>query len=132
MLKRFLAGLALAFMLLMLVSERASATIIMEDALPTDHIRGPFGIDVARNGSFVVFAEKHAGKIGFLGTGMTLLTDPVSGIPSYNTTFREFPLPGVDGPTAEPRDVEIGNQTLGLGRLDSKDTCGSQSLSATR
>jgi len=57
----------------------------------------------------VVFAEKHPGRIGFMGTGQCLL----SGI--YNYTYREFYLPGADGSTAEPRDVALGNQTLRSG-----------------
>jgi streptogramin lyase len=99
-------ALSLAILLSMLIPEQAAATIIIERALPTDPVRAPFGIDVARNASFVVFALKHAGRIGWMGTGQCELNG------DYNYTYREFPLPGLDGTTAEPRDVAIGNQTL--------------------
>jgi hypothetical protein len=92
----------------MLVSERTAAVIIIERALPTDlpGTRGPFGIAVARNSSYVVFAEKHVGRIGFLGTEQCLLNS----VP--NNTYTEFSIPGTDGQTSEPRDVALGNMTL--------------------
>jgi hypothetical protein len=102
-------ALSLAILLSMLIPEQAAATIIIERVLPNDPVRAPFGIDAARNASFVVFALKHAGRIGWLGTGQCLLNTV------YNYTYREFPLPGLDGTTAEPRDVALGNQTLRLG-----------------
>jgi len=104
--RRLLLIFSLVFLLTMLIPQRAVATIIIEKTLPTDPVRSPFGIAVAKNSSYVVFAEKHAGKIGFLGTGQCLL----NGVPNY--TFTEFSLPGPDGPTAEPRDVALGNLTL--------------------
>ena len=114
-LRRLLLAFSLVFLIAMLVPERAAATIIIERPLPTDLVRAPFGIAAARNGSFVVFAEKHAGRIGFMGTGICQITDPLSGVSAYNYTFREFHLPGPDGATAEPRDVALGNQTLRSG-----------------
>ena len=101
--------LSFVILLAMAIPERAVATIIIERALPADPVRAPFGIDVARNASFVVFAEKHAGRIGWMGTGQCR----INGV--YNWTFREFPLPGPDGSVAEPRDVELGNETLRFG-----------------
>jgi len=114
-LRRLLLLISFVLLLAMLIPERAVATIIIERALPSDPVRAPFGIAVARNASFVVFAEKHPGRIGFMGTGQCLIRDPVSGVSSYNYTYREFYLPGADGSTAEPRDVALGNQTLKSG-----------------
>nr|MDO8134588.1 hypothetical protein [Candidatus Njordarchaeum guaymaensis] len=107
-LRRLLLALSFTFLLAMLVSERAAAVIIIEKALPTDYpgTRGPFGIEAARNSSYVVFAEKHVGRIGFMGTGQCLLNTV------YNITYTEFSIPGTDGPTSEPRDVALGNMTL--------------------
>jgi hypothetical protein len=116
-LRRILFALSIMVLLSMLIPERAAAVIIIERSLPTDipGIRSPFKIDVARNSSFVVFAEKHAGRIGWMGTGQCL----INGI--YNYTYREFPLPGVDGPTSEPRDVELGNESLTAGFSGDQD-----------
>jgi len=114
-LRRLLFLISFVLLLAMLIPERAVATIIIERALPSDPVRAPFGIAVARNASFVVFAEKHPGRIGFMGTGQCLIRDPVSGVSSLNYTYREFSLPGADGSTAEPRDVALGNQTLRRG-----------------
>jgi streptogramin lyase len=108
-------ALSLAILLSMLIPEQAAATIIIERALPNDPVRAPFGIDVARNASFVVFALKHVGRIGWLGTGQCLIKDPVSGISRDNHTYLEFSLPGLDGSTSEPRDVALGNKTLRSG-----------------
>jgi len=107
-LRRLLLAISFMFLIATLASENATATIILERPLPTSYpgARAPFGIAVARNSSFVVFAEKHAGKIGFMGTGQCRLNGP------FNVTFSEFILPGADGPTGEPRDVALGNQTL--------------------
>jgi len=107
--RRLLLALSFALLLLMLVPQRAVATLIIERSLPSDPIRSPYGIDVAKNSSFVVFAEKHAGKIGFLGTGQSWFNG------SFNERLLEFPLPGPDGSSAEPRDVELGNATLKAG-----------------
>ncbi|MFH0849108.1 MAG: CFI-box-CTERM domain-containing protein [archaeon] len=90
----------------LLIPRPAAAVLIVERSLSSSPLRGPFGIDVATNGSFVVFGEKHVGKIGFMGTGLTTL----NGL--YNFTYSEFSLPGADGSTAEPRDVELGNFSL--------------------
>jgi len=105
-LRRLLLVSSLLFLLTMLIPQKASAVIIIEKSLPADPVRSPFGIAVARNSSFVVFAEKHAGKIGFLGTGQCRLNG------AFNDTFTEFNLPGTDYSTAEPRDVALGNYTL--------------------
>jgi len=110
-LRRLLLILLSVFLLAMLIPQRAVATVIVERYLPSTDpsVRVPFGIDVAINSSFVVFAEKHSGMIGFMGTGQCLL----NGI--YNTTLAEFRLPGDDWRTAEPRDVQLGNLTLQVG-----------------
>ena len=108
-LRRLLLVISLVFLFTMAIPQTAVATIIIEKSLPTDPVRSPFGIAAAKNSSFVVFAEKHAGKIGFFGTGQCWLGG------SFNGSFREFPLPGVDGSTAEPRDVALGNRTLRSG-----------------
>jgi len=107
--RRLLLASSFALLLLMLVPQRAVATLIIERSLPSDPIRSPYGIDVAKNSSFVVFAEKHAGKIGFLGTGQSWFNG------SFNERLLEFPLPGPDGSSAEPRDVQLGNSTLKAG-----------------
>ncbi len=127
-LRRLLLVISFTFLIATFASEKAVATIIIEKTLPTDDpgARSPFAIDTAQNSSFVVFAEKHAGKIGFMGTGQCRLNG------SYNGTFSEFNLPGTGGATAEPRDVALGNQSLRLGRLmrptTRSVTCGSQNL----
>lgn len=105
-LRRLLIVISIVLLFGAILPEQALATFIIERTLPTDATRGPFGIDVARNGSFVVFAEKHYGRIGFMGTGHTWYNG------SFNGKFIEFPLPGSDGPSAEPRDVALGNATL--------------------
>jgi len=106
MLRRLLVIFSLVFLVTMLIPERVVATIIIEKALPTDPVRSPFGIAVARNSSFVVFAEKHSGRIGFLGTGQCQLNSV------FNETFIEIYLPPPGNSTAEPRDVALGNMTL--------------------
>jgi len=105
-LRRLLLLFSLILLVTMVIPQRAVATIIIERSLPTDPVRAPFGVAVARNSSFVVFAEKHAGKIGFVGTGQCLL----NGV--FDLSFTEILLPGPDGSTAEPRDVALGNMTL--------------------
>jgi streptogramin lyase len=106
-LRRLLLVISFTFLIATFASERAVATIIIEKTLPTDGrgARSPFGIDTAQNSSFIVFAEKHAGKIGFMGTGQCRLGG------SFNGTFIEFNLPESSGVTAEPRDVGLGNLT---------------------
>jgi hypothetical protein len=113
-LRRLLLVISFTFLIATLAPERTVATIIIEKTLPTDGAgaRSPFGIAVARNSSFVVFAEKHTGKIGFMGTGQCWLSG------SFNGTFSEFELPGPGGGTAEPRDVALGNQSLRLGPVN--------------
>ena len=108
-LKKFFLLSSALMMLGLLIPRPVEAVLIVERALGSDTLRGPFGIDVAVNGSFVVFAEKHVGKIGFMGTGISTL----NGI--YNTTYSEFSLPGTDWSTAEPRDVILGNFSLRRG-----------------
>ena len=108
-LRRLLLVFSLVFLLTMAIPERAAATLIIERSLPTDPVRSPFGIAVAKNSSFVVFAEKHTGRIGFLGTGQCLF----NGI--YNETFTEIYLPPPGNATAEPRDVALGNYSLKFG-----------------
>jgi streptogramin lyase len=110
-LRRLLLVISFTFLIATFASEKAVATIILEKTLPTDGAgaRSPFAIAAAKNSSFVVFAEKHAGKIGFMGTGQCRVNG------SFNGIFVEFDLPGDGGATAEPRDVALGNQSLRSG-----------------